>query len=595
MVALLADPDPDLFWPVLDELVERDPETGCVWTDDDELWAVDSTLGESVEPPRTLGAPAWWVPDLDEAWAGTTRVAARPLAGVTGVAGPDLAERLRGLDSAVLSPAQLVEVITGAERLARWAQSVQLAAVKAFADYAAIRDEDTRDHPLPDLPGGRHVVETGFGTQREIERFCADGIGAALGISYTSGQRLIDTAYFAADAPLARSMLATGRVDVARLQVLARELAPVGYGTVEDRAFVDQQMIEHAGLTPKQLEVRLREAVIARSPADAREVHRREALCRGVWMSKRPGGMAGLHIRLKAEEATLAYQALNAAGWHQHDAALAETPRSCEVGEYRSFDHFRADAFMTTMRDLQMTYLRRDTAGEDPPEPGDHTPAPGELVTPRAEPARSKRAARMMDPARVMLHLYLDAATLAGQSDRPASLLGYGPIGADQARDLAQNATVVRLLTDPFTGQIQAVDLPCYRVPKILRWAVAARDRGCAFPGCDTPGYDTQLDHIDPHPFARKLQKAFATGRTSFTNLQQLCVRHHYLKTHGGWTIQPTNGSRLEWVSPTGHSYRRNPEWGPPRGFWDEHDHTIPIDGPPPVRPSPTTDDRCPF
>jgi len=70
VVALLADPDPDLFWPVLDELVERDPETGCVWTDDDELGAVDSTLGESVEPPRTLGAPAWWVPDLDEAWRG---------------------------------------------------------------------------------------------------------------------------------------------------------------------------------------------------------------------------------------------------------------------------------------------------------------------------------------------------------------------------------------------------------------------------------------------------------------------------------------------------------------------------------------------
>ena len=60
-------------------------------------------------------------------------------------------------------------------------QGVQLAAVKAFADYAVITDEDARDDPLAGLPGGRQVVETGFGTQREIERFCSDGIGAALG------------------------------------------------------------------------------------------------------------------------------------------------------------------------------------------------------------------------------------------------------------------------------------------------------------------------------------------------------------------------------------------------------------------------------
>jgi hypothetical protein len=47
-----------------------------------------------------------------------------------------------------LSPAQLVETMTGAERLSRWAQGVQLAAVKAFADYAVITDEDGRDQPL---------------------------------------------------------------------------------------------------------------------------------------------------------------------------------------------------------------------------------------------------------------------------------------------------------------------------------------------------------------------------------------------------------------------------------------------------------------
>ena len=34
-------------------------------------------------------------------------------------------------------------------------------------------------------------------------------------------------------------MLAAGLIDVARVKVLARELAPVGYDTAEDQALVD--------------------------------------------------------------------------------------------------------------------------------------------------------------------------------------------------------------------------------------------------------------------------------------------------------------------------------------------------------------------
>ena len=175
-----------------------------------------------------------------------------------------------------LSPAQLVEAMTGAERLCRWAQGVQLAAVKAFADYAVITDEDTRDDPLTGLPGGRQVVETGFGTQREIERFCSDGIGAALGTSFTAAQQLIDAAYFAAEVPRAAAMLAAGLIDVARLKVLARELAPVGYGTDEDRALVDALVERSAELTPKKLQVDARTAVMASRPDGQEEAHRRE-------------------------------------------------------------------------------------------------------------------------------------------------------------------------------------------------------------------------------------------------------------------------------------------------------------------------------
>ncbi len=460
-------------------------------------------------------------------------------------------------------------------------------------------------------------MEIGFGTQREIEAFCADGIGAALGVSFTAGQQLIDTACFTAVVPLAAAALATGRMDLARVKVLARELGPVRYDTEEERTFVDGQVAGHEDLTPKKLQAKVREAVMARSPEEAAEVRRREEKRRGVWLFRQPAGMASLTFRLRADEAELAYQALNAAAWHRHDQSLADSGRNCEPGEFRPFDNFRADAFMAEMRETQLRYLQRqpepDGESADPTDSAASAAAPAEPTesgtsdpatcpsepdqTAASSPATSRRAARMMDPARVMLHLYMDAATLVGLQNRPATLLGYGPIDADLAREIAQDAAVVRLLTDPFTGQVQAIDLPAYRVPKILRWAVQARDRSCAFPGCDVPAYDNQLDHINPHPFARKLRKAFATGSTSFANLHSLCLRHHYLKTHGGWTIQTTSGSRLEWISPTGHSYRRNPEWGPPAGFWKDHHSGLPIDAPPGARPS--TDVaapvKCPF
>ena len=575
----------------------RDPVTGHESTEDEELaagaWAeaVDrltaeelaAWLGADVPRPEGVFNEAYWDRVSDDEWSGVQRVAPRPLPGVTGVAGPRLAYALDELDLASLSPAQLVEAMTGAERLARWAQGVQLAAVKAFADYSVISDEDTRDHPLAGLPGGPQTVETGFATQREIERFCSDGIGAALGTSFTAAQQLIDAAYFTAEVPAAAAMVAAGLVDVPRLKVLARELAPVGCGTPEDRAFVEEQVSQAAHATPKQLQARVRTAVMAHRPDGEDEAHRRERRSRGVWVHRKQSGMATLSAYLTADEAQLAYQALNAYAWQRHDEALRAGDGSrCDSEDGSSFDNLRADALVDVTRRLQLSQLTREAPDGPADATGSHDSAP-------------TRAPRFSEPARVMLHLYLQASTLVGADNLPGTLLGYGPIGAAQARRLAEGAALTRLLTDPFTGEIRAVDLPSYRVPKVLRAAVRARDRSCVFPGCDVPAYDTQLDHAVPHPFSRRLAKALAVGRTSFRNLQNLCLRHHYLKTHGGWTIQSTSGSRLEWISPTGHSYRRNAEWGPPAGFLRDHDRRGPVDEPIPESLVAESDPDPPF
>jgi hypothetical protein len=600
-----------------DDYAERDPLTGVALTEEQELFGdpwtelmatmgpeeLDNWLGNLDAPTKIESSPggtgrrshgSFTEIAEEDAWAGVRRVAPRPLPGVTAVAGPALAGALQHLDMPVLSPAQLVEAMTGAERLSRWAQGVQLAAVKAFADYAVITNEDGRDQPLEGLPGGSHTVETGFGTQHEIEAFCADGIGAALGTSFTAGQQLIDAAYFTADVPRAAAMLSAGAIDVPRLKVMARELAPVGYQTADDQHFVDQLVQDSAELTPKKLESRLRTAVMGRIPNGESDTHCREVKNRSIWINRKQAGMASLCAYLTADEAQLAYQALNAHAWRIHDDSL-RAGAACETADGKSFDNFRADALMQVMRNLQMDLLTRQPCETGSPHSTASVARPS-IAANDAELGPTSRGARMMDPARVMLHLYMQASTLAGLDHQPATLLGYGPIEADQARRLAENAALTRILTDPFSGEIRAVDLASYRVPKVLRMAVQARDRSCVFPGCDVPAFDTQIDHIDPHPFARRLEKALATGRTTFSNLQSLCLRHHYLKTHGGWMIQSTSGARLEWISPTGHSYRRNAEWGPPPDFWRDHDRQVAVDQPlPPPKPESADTATCPF
>jgi hypothetical protein len=343
--------------------------------------------------------------------------------------------------------------------------------------------------------------------------------------------------------------------------------------------------------------------VMAHRPHGADEAHQREKKSRGVWVHRKQSGMATLSAYLTAEEAQAAYQALNAHAWRLHDAAIRSGDGSgCTHGEAKSFDNFRADALMDVMSELQRELLTRESESgpADPDAPGSDGSEPAEPETPESNGSESVApsacARRFTHPARVMLHLYMQASTLAGLDQLPATLLGYGPIGAEQARQIAENAALTRILTDPFTGEIKAIDLPAYRVPKVLRMAVQARDRTCVFPGCDVPAYDTQIDHIVPHPFARRLERALAKGRTSFTNLQSLCVRHHYLKTHGGWIIQSTGGARLEWISPTGHSYKRNAEWGPPPAFYRDHDPTVPVDQPIPPPPQDQLDPSlCPF
>ncbi|GLZ28995.1 HNH endonuclease [Lentzea sp. NBRC 105346] len=66
-----------------------------------------------------------------------------------------------------------------------------------------------------------------------------------------------------------------------------------------------------------------------------------------------------------------------------------------------------------------------------------------------------------------------------------------------------------------------------------LRRALVARDRGCAFPGCNRPPRHCEGHHIKPW---------FEGGKTSLHNGVLLCRRHHDLIHHSDWEVKLRNG-----------------------------------------------------
>lgn len=48
-------------------------------------------------------------------------------------------------------------------------------------------------------------------------------------------------------------------------------------------------------------------------------------------------------------------------------------------------------------------------------------------------------------------------------------------------------------------------------------------------------------------------------GSTAESNLGHLCRRHHVLKHHSPWAVEPLGGGLYAWTSPTGKVYIDRP------------------------------------
>ena len=147
---------------------------------------------------------------------------------------------------------------------------------------------------------------------------------------------------------------------------------------------------------------------------------------------------------------------------------------------------------------------------------------------------------------RGVVDLHVDLATLAGLTETPGDLAGYGPVIADIARRVADNSRDAEwrwTVTDPDTGELVPGGTTSRRPTASQRRAIQARHRTCVFPGCRMPAIRSDIDHTTPYA---------QSGVTDPTDMAPLCRHDHCIRHAHGWTYRRLASGGFEWTTRLG-------------------------------------------
>jgi len=341
-------------------------------------------------------------------------------------------------------------------------------------------------------------------------RSCAHWVSWRCGIAPVAAREHVRVARRLESLPRVRAAFAEGRLSYSKVRALTR---------VEEVEREEDllSLAEHA--TAAQLErlVRAYRGVVA--------VERSEPERWVAWSHDADGSLL-LRARLPAEEGALVLAALEAAreaAWERvvpAAGASADTPVDVE------------DASADTPGDVE-------DASAEAPATGGNALADALVLMADTMLATGPAARTGGDRHQVVMHV--DAAVLAGEPGAAGccELADGTPLAPETARRLACDASIVALTERG--GRTLDVGRKTRSIPPSLRRALAARDRGCRFPGCDRARVDAH--HI--HHWARG-------GGTSLDNLVHLCRHHHRLVHEGGFTVERGPGGEILFRRPDG-------------------------------------------
>ncbi|WP_192496959.1 HNH endonuclease signature motif containing protein [Gulosibacter chungangensis] len=374
--------------------------------------------------------------------------------------------------------------------------------------------------------------------------------------------------------------LEAGRIDLRHVQAVLKS----------GRQLPDQHQAEYGAVvlefaathTPRETMIFAEEAAATIAATAFEEAHAQARTNRGVTVRHDGLGMATLTAYIPSEQATPAVellelgarelQALDSKAAAEHAAAVEHARKhglpepAPFLPDTRSIGQIRADLFMETLLCAApgesrvkttlnitipaLTLLNNTRATAPQTTPDTHSNDNVAETTADSGAAATTGAAGAFDTSNTGVEV--DGWRAEGFS--PALLNGIHPISIAQACQLAANAPFLqRILTDPITGQVIAVDK--YEMTLDMRRFIQARDRTCRFPGCIRPAERCDADHT--HPYSED-------GPTDIENLAHLCRGHHVQKHHKPWTVTNLGGGVLEWRSPLGQVTTTRPRpYGP--------------------------------
>jgi hypothetical protein len=406
-----------------------------------------------------------------------------------------------------------------------------------------------------------------------------DVLMMALNRSRRSGLYLREQALLLTHQPQVWAALWSGQLDVTKAGLLARALYQVPRQDTQDEDRpeydADCERILAAGLayaaehTAGQLDRHLKRLLAEIDPATVVTRRRRALAERGVWIQHRGDGTADLSARLDSTDAEHVYAAIRAVAMAAQradsatadptgggtDGAGAAGPGASDSGCARDcVDTGRAFAAEAARHpfDLRMADALVDLIVS----PGSASPAPdphrGIDEGGHVEAGSAQGRGGVTVATQINVTIPIDS--LAGITDTPGQLSGYGILPADLVRRLAAGDTRWRhILIDRATGAVLDAGTWSYRPPAGLARHVRIRDVTCRFPGCSVPARECDLDHLIPFP----------EGPTSSENLHALCRRHHRIKHDDKWRVESLPGHGLRWTSPLGTQ----------RDTWPDTDH----------------------
>ena len=346
--------------------------------------------------------------------------------------------------------------------------------------------------------------------------YAADEVAAELHLTPLAAARRMGVAVALAEQlPDTVSALERGELDLQKASTIAEHTRVLNPAKT---AVVESAVLKFApGRTVRQIRDKLTREIlkIDRDGAEAR----RQAAAKDAFVRFRPcpDGMAELHVYDRAENLRPIYDLLTVAA------------RSAKAVGYPSgVDELRAKA----LHDLVLGPARKRVVTE--------------------------------------FRVTIPASALAGATQQPAEIHGYGPATIGTIHELADKNTFWRrIVTDPMTGAVLDVGRR-RKHTAALGEHVRTRDKHCVFPGCPRPAEDCQLDHTTDHAHG---------GPTAASNLGALCQHHNLMRLKTEWNLHQPKPGHFVWTSPTGTTHTVTPEpLTEPEDPVDLPDSTDPVD-----------------